>query len=810
MLVCHSCDVPLIPSRQVSRDGGEDVGVVVQDQLAQRCRRLALPQDQQDRQRIVRRRLQRVRHSLSSTAAGLSCPPRLLSSPSVVCSAVVCCSVDVLTNEVVAIKVIDLEAADEEIEEIRSEIAVLSECQSPHITRYVTSYTQLQCLHIVMEHLGGGSVRDLLGSGAPLEEAVVCVITRELLQAVCYLHDAHLIHRDIKAANILLSDSGQPKLADFGVTGSLTATLQRRRTFVGTPYWMAPEVIAQSAYNEKADVWSLGITVIEMAQGEPPHHQLHPMKALFLIDKAEPPTLSENTGCSRAMREFVALCCQKREDARPSARELLKHRWIKAGKRGVSVVKEAMLQRRAEAELQVSDDEDADGGGGEEEEDWDFTVKQTPTASVRRKDSDAQQQTSTGTLRAAPASQQETVKAASASRPPPLPLSAAFTPTTQPTSSPSRPPPLPAACTPPATLREMPNRSLLSTAPQLNSPVTIASASASATATLPLSSPSSSSSSSTSASTHSSSAAGTKPRQSRPPPIPASALSPRATSPFAPPVVCASPGSTPPLPPRSPLSASPSPFSSTSSCPSPPPIPSRPLRSGPSSNTSVSPKAEDRQQFARSVPVSAVVTTDGTPPSTPPCVTPRTRRSSGEEERRPLQQLSLSAAAALPITPAIAPPPASVPPAAFSPSSEAAAAIHQAVASLRHSVSSAARADLVELERVLLRLEQAQSGFFPLLIAASQQAVNAVSAAGQQVKQTEETKTAEVSTSVPVPTVRLGTAGRERAGAESRALTGTGGREGSRELVVNKGRQAKGGGKVEEGREGAGLTIHYL
>eukprot|EP00897_Mesotaenium_endlicherianum_P005459 jgi/Mesen1/4941/ME000247S04224 len=246
-------------------------------------------------------------------------------------------AVDRKTGKEVAIKIIDLDDTEDDVEDIQKEIGVLGETRSPYITEYYGSLVSETKLWISMEYMAGGSVFDLLDDGPPLDEVSISYVLRDLLMAVEYLHTEKKIHRDIKAANILLTAGGDVKVADFGVSAKLTKTVSKRKTFVGTPFWMAPEVIQNTdGYDEKADIWSLGITAMEMANGEPPFADLHPMRALFLIPKNPPPELEDHF--SKPFKEFVGLCLRKSPTERPSAKELLKHRFVKYARKSAKLV----------------------------------------------------------------------------------------------------------------------------------------------------------------------------------------------------------------------------------------------------------------------------------------------------------------------------------------------------------------------------------------------------------------------------------------------------------------------------------------
>ncbi|OAD09191.1 hypothetical protein MUCCIDRAFT_151782 [Mucor lusitanicus CBS 277.49] len=214
--------------------------------------------------------------------------------------------IDTRTNKVIAIKVLNLDTEEDDVDDIQREIALLSQlthARSQNITPYYGSFLNDTKLWIIMAYAAGGSVRTIMKAGN-LEERYIAVITREILLALSYLHKNQIIHRDIKAANILLTAEGNVQLCDFGVAA---ANSFRRSTFVGTPYWMAPEVIREGAsYDYKADIWSLGITVYEMATGNPPLANVDPMRAISVIPKSAPPRLPDTF--SPAIREFVDCC----------------------------------------------------------------------------------------------------------------------------------------------------------------------------------------------------------------------------------------------------------------------------------------------------------------------------------------------------------------------------------------------------------------------------------------------------------------------------------------------------------------------
>uniref|UniRef100_A0A3Q2VU91 Mitogen-activated protein kinase kinase kinase kinase n=1 Tax=Haplochromis burtoni TaxID=8153 RepID=A0A3Q2VU91_HAPBU len=230
---------------------------------------------------------------------------------------------NIQTGELAAVKVIKLEPDDFSI--IQQEIFMVKECKHHNIVAYFGSYLR-EKLWICMEYCGGGSLQDIYHTG-PLSELQIAYVCRETLQGLGYLHIKGKMHRDIKGANILLTDNGDVKL-DFGVAAKITATIAKRKSFIGTPYRMAPEVAAvekNGGYNQLCDVWAVGITAIELAELQPPMFDLHPM-ALFLMSKSsfQPPKLKDKSK-SPAFHNFVKVCLTKSPKKRPTAEKILGH-----------------------------------------------------------------------------------------------------------------------------------------------------------------------------------------------------------------------------------------------------------------------------------------------------------------------------------------------------------------------------------------------------------------------------------------------------------------------------------------------------
>eukprot|EP00075_Anas_platyrhynchos_P016787 XP_027306040.1 serine/threonine-protein kinase 3 [Anas platyrhynchos] len=274
------------------------------------------------------------------------------------------------SGQVVAIKQVPVES---DLQEIIKEISIMQQCDSPYVVKYYGSYFKNTDLWIVMEYCGAGSVSDIIRlRNKTLTEDEIATILKSTLKGLEYLHFMRKIHRDIKAGNILLNTEGHAKLADFGVAGQLTDTMAKRNTVIGTPFWMAPEVIQEIGYNCVADIWSLGITSIEMAEGKPPYADIHPMRAIFMIPTNPPPTFRKPELWSDEFTDFVKKCLVKNPEQRATATQLLQHTFIKNAK-PVSILRDLITeameikakrheeqQRELEEEEENSDEDELD------------------------------------------------------------------------------------------------------------------------------------------------------------------------------------------------------------------------------------------------------------------------------------------------------------------------------------------------------------------------------------------------------------------------------------------------------------------
>jgi len=233
------------------------------------------------------------------------------------------------TKEKVAIKKMKLKAQN--LKTIINEIGMMRNCKHDNIVQYYDSYLVADELWVVMEYMGGGCLTEDLDQSkeVQLTEEQMANICLEVLKGLQYIHHFHRIHRDIKSDNILLGLDGRVKLAEFGYAAQLTQARKMRNSVVGTPYWMAPELIRGNHYSQKVDIWSLGIMTREMAEGEPPYLEFPPLRALFLLTTQGVPPIRDAHKYSKEYHDFVGQCLEKDPDRRPEAADLLKHPFLK-------------------------------------------------------------------------------------------------------------------------------------------------------------------------------------------------------------------------------------------------------------------------------------------------------------------------------------------------------------------------------------------------------------------------------------------------------------------------------------------------
>jgi len=288
----------------------------------------------------------------------------------------ICTCRNIKQNRIYAIKFLEIEEEDEQ--HLMNELSILKEAEEClNTVKYYGCYIKDSTLMIVMEFCDGGSALDIMNAcNKTFEEDQISAICACMVQGLIYLHSHKILHRDLKAGNILLTSEGVAKLADFGVSAKLQFTLEKKDTVVGSPYWMAPEVISvqkdkTEGYDMKADIWSLAITAIELAEGKPPLFEIASLRVIFLIPARDPPKLQHPEKWSKEFNDFLKVCLQKNPHDRPTSKELLNHPFIKRGLKNQPMLKDlvqdtlpallaAREKKKKDEQKKASDESDDD------------------------------------------------------------------------------------------------------------------------------------------------------------------------------------------------------------------------------------------------------------------------------------------------------------------------------------------------------------------------------------------------------------------------------------------------------------------
>jgi len=241
-------------------------------------------------------------------------------------------------------------------ESLMYEIYIMKKCRHENIVDFFDAYKVGRFIWLAMEFMGLGSITDILDQfiTLPMNESQIAAVCLGTLKGLACIHSSHKIHRDIKSDNILVNDNGVVKIADFGFAAQLTSKKQKRKTVVGTPYWMAPELIQGLDYDAKVDIWSLGIMALEMMEGEPPYMDFPPLRALFMITTQGVPDLKEPNKWSSGLKDFLKICLQRDPFDRPTSSNLLSHPFLLNSCSNVELVKVADQAKKIKAANQYS------------------------------------------------------------------------------------------------------------------------------------------------------------------------------------------------------------------------------------------------------------------------------------------------------------------------------------------------------------------------------------------------------------------------------------------------------------------------